>query len=523
MANEDRNDDMSRRRVAILGAGPSGLSSLHSFYTAASTTSSSSTVIPEIICYEKQAEWGGLWNYSWRTGLDETGEPVHASMYRNLWSNSPKECIEYPDYPFETHFNKPIGSYPPRAVIADYLKGRVTHIPKRWVKFRHVVRRVTYHEDIQKFDIVVQDLANNVQVNDHVDHVIVATGHFSTPNMPYFQGMDTFDGKGRILHSHDFRNAADFKDLHVLIVGASYSAEDIGSQCYKYGAKSVTASYRTRPMGFKWPKNWETKPLVTKVQGTTVHFKDASSKDVDAIILCTGYQHSFPFLDEPIKLQGENKIWLPQLYQGVAFENNPRIHYLGMHQQYFSLTLFDAQAWWSRDVILGKIQIPNTIQERKEHSAKWTQRHDTLITDKDKVWFQGDYIKSLIQQTDYPDLDVEAVNKIFVEWEHHKHQDIMGYRNNAYRSVVTNTLSPHFTTPWIKAMDDSMPYFLSHCKQANTTTNDDDDSNHRQDADTADYRGADARPARSTSPMPFARHLNILNKKPQKSPRQVSH
>ena len=36
---------------------------------------------------------GGLWNYSWRTGIDENAEPVHNSMYRYLWSNGPKECV----------------------------------------------------------------------------------------------------------------------------------------------------------------------------------------------------------------------------------------------------------------------------------------------------------------------------------------------------------------------------------------------------------------------------------------------
>ena len=50
--------------------------------------------IPEIVCFEKQSDWGGLWNYTWRTGLDEHGEPVHGSMYRYLWSNGPKEVLE---------------------------------------------------------------------------------------------------------------------------------------------------------------------------------------------------------------------------------------------------------------------------------------------------------------------------------------------------------------------------------------------------------------------------------------------
>ena len=41
-------------------------------------------MIPDIVCYEKQSSFGGLWNYSWRTGTDEHGETVHGSMYRWL-------------------------------------------------------------------------------------------------------------------------------------------------------------------------------------------------------------------------------------------------------------------------------------------------------------------------------------------------------------------------------------------------------------------------------------------------------
>ena len=56
-------------------------------------------------------------------GIDRYGEPVHGSMYRGLWSNGPKECLEFPDYTFEEHFGKAIPSYPPRAVLYDYLVG----------------------------------------------------------------------------------------------------------------------------------------------------------------------------------------------------------------------------------------------------------------------------------------------------------------------------------------------------------------------------------------------------------------
>lgn len=91
-------------RVAILGAGPSGLAQLRAFEAARCDDAES----PEIVCYEKQSDWGGMWNYTWRTGLDLHGEPVHGSMYRYLWSNGPKECLEFANYSFEEHFGRPI-------------------------------------------------------------------------------------------------------------------------------------------------------------------------------------------------------------------------------------------------------------------------------------------------------------------------------------------------------------------------------------------------------------------------------
>ncbi len=100
-------------RVAIVGAGPSGLAQLHAFEEARRNGAD----VPEIVCFEKQSDWGGLWNYTWRTGLDQYGDPVHGSMYRYLWSNGPKECLEFADYTFDEHFGKPIPSFPPREVL----------------------------------------------------------------------------------------------------------------------------------------------------------------------------------------------------------------------------------------------------------------------------------------------------------------------------------------------------------------------------------------------------------------------
>ena len=442
------------KRVAVIGAGPSGLAQLRSFQSAAEKGAD----IPEVVCFERQDDWGGIWNYTWRTGTDEHGEPVHCSMYRYLWSNGPKECLEFADYTFEEHFGRPIGSYPPRAVLWDYIKGRVVKAGVRdWIRFRTPVRWVEYNEDKGNFSVTVQNLVEDHSYTEEFDHVIVASGHFSTPNVPTFEGLETFNG--RVMHAHDFRDALEFKDKNLLLIGTSYSAEDIGSQCYKYGAKSITCSHRTGPMGFHWPDNFEEVPLLTKVDKNTCTFKDGSSKQIDAIIMCTGYLHHFPFLPDELRLQTGNRMWPLDLYKGVFWEANPKLMYLGMQDQFYTFNMFDAQAWYARDYVLGRISLPSK-EEMSKHSMAWREREETLEDDEQMIWFQGDYVQELIDETDYPSFDVEEVNQTFMEWEHHKHDDIMGFRNNAYRSLMTGNMQPAHHTPWLEAMDDSMESYL---------------------------------------------------------------
>ena len=441
-------------RIAIIGAGPCGMAQLQAFASA----EKKGAEIPEIVCYEKQSDWGGLWNYTWRTGTDAYGEPVHGSMYRYLWSNGPKECLEFADYTIEEHFGRAIPSYPPRAVLTDYVKGRVEASGvRKWCKFNHSAHWVSYLEDRDIFCVTVRNLESDTLMTEEFDYIVVASGHFSVPNVPQFDGFHTFNG--RILHSHDFRDALEFEDMDLLVIGTSYSAEDIASQCHKYGARSITISHRTAPTGFHWPDSFEEVPLLTHVDGETAYFKDGSSKRIDAIILCTGYLHHFPFMAEDLKLRTGNRMWTPDLYQGIVWQDNPKVMYLGMQDQYYTFNMFDVQAWYARDVIMGRIQLPSKDEMQKD-SAAWLEREATLADYEQEIWFQGDYVQTLLDQSDYPKFDVQGINNTFMEWEHHKHENIITYRNNGYRSLMTNNQQPVHHTEWLKAMDDSMESYL---------------------------------------------------------------
>ena len=112
--------------------------------------------------------------------------------------------MELPHYTFDEHFGKPIPSFPPRAALLDYLEGRWRKEDVRdMISFNTVVKDVVYNKDDDNFTVLVKDLKKDEVLDEEVfDYVVVATGHFSTPNVPEFAGIETFPG--RILHSHDF-------------------------------------------------------------------------------------------------------------------------------------------------------------------------------------------------------------------------------------------------------------------------------------------------------------------------------
>lgn len=446
---------MQKQRIAIIGAGPSGLAALRAFESA----ERAGAAIPEIVCYEKQDDWGGQWNYSWRTGIDQYGEPVHSSMYRNLWSNAPKEALEFAEYTFDEHFGRPISSYPPREVLWDYIDGRLRSSNARdKVQFATAARWVQYNEATDTFTVTVEDLKTRTTSSSEFDRVIVATGHFAYPNVPSFEGIETFPGS--VEHAHDFRGAEMLADKRVLMIGSSYSAEDIGVQAYKMGARSVTLSYRSKALGHDWPQGMEELPLVQRIEGNSVHFINGEVREFDSIVMCTGYIHKYPFLPSQLAIDSPNNVYPSGLYRGVVWQENPKLYYLGAQDQWFTFNMFDAQAWYVRDLILGRTALPS-VQDRAAHIESWSKRFSELSCVDDEVRFQADYIRDLIENSDYPMFDLDSVVEIFIAWQRDKAENVLTYRDKQYRSVMTGTMSARHHTPWMRELDDSLQRYLS--------------------------------------------------------------
>jgi trimethylamine monooxygenase len=133
--------------------------------------------------------------------------------------------------------------------------------------------------------------------------------------------------------------------------------------------------------------------------------------------------------------------------------------YLAMQDQWYTFNMFDAQAWYARDVILGKIELPS-FDEMQRHTK---EQHELEVAEDDAgyaIKFQGDYIQMLIDETDYPNFDIEGMRQTFLSWKKDKKEDIMTFRNKSYASLMTGTQSPAHHTPWLDALDDSLEAYL---------------------------------------------------------------
>merc|ERR1712072_1268244 len=169
--------------------------------------------------------------------------------------------------------------------------------------------------------------------------------------------------------------------MDLMLVGNGYSGEDIAMQCIKFGAKSATVVYRTAPRDMGFPeKGWaitEKKGEGLCFDGASGEFKfgDGSSLKADAVIYCTGYLHTFPFLSGDLDLKTKNRLVPDMLWKGIVHPNNTKLTFIGMPDQYYTFTKFYAMSMFVRGLLEGRVQCP-TKEEMLAHTAEWQKNED---------------------------------------------------------------------------------------------------------------------------------------------------
>lgn len=411
----------------------------------------------KVTCFEQGSEIGGLWTYS-----PGVGDTVHQSMYRYHQTNGLNEMLELPDYSFVEHFGHAITSYPPRAVMLDYLQGWA----KKWqvdVTLNRKVAKVTFDNKTSKFTVVSADTRTASRHLSFFDYVVVATGHFSTPNhIPPYPGQEHFEGFA--IHSHNFRDAAAYKGMDLLIIGNGYSGEDIAMQCCKFGAKSCTVAYQFEPMGFDFgPYALKEKPLPSHFDAATKEFvfTDKTRGKFDGIIYCTGYKHNFPFLSEELTLKTPNRLIPNTLWKGILFPDNPRLMYLGMPDQYYTFSAFHAQSKFVVGVIQGRVSIPSKAAMLAD-TAAW-QKKEEEVGDDHKAHHRLQHAHTQAAAS-LAGAVLRDDQKHFDQWLDDRNRNILTYRDQTSVSDVSGIASVKFGVPWVEMFTDDKFAYLAWCK-----------------------------------------------------------
>jgi thioredoxin reductase len=105
------------------------------------------------------------------------------------------------------------------------------------------------------------------------------------------------------------------------------------------------------------------KPNIDRLDGDKVHFVDGTAEQIDAIIYCTGYKISFPFLDGDITAAADNKIGL---YRRVVDPDHPGLYLVGLVQPLGAIMpLAEEQSKWIADLLDGTATLPTPAEMRR--------------------------------------------------------------------------------------------------------------------------------------------------------------
>ncbi|EGX93787.1 dimethylaniline monooxygenase, putative [Cordyceps militaris CM01] len=408
----------SPRRVAILGAGASGV------FSAAHLIACGI----EVQVFERNDASGGVWLYDERPSLhppfpsmkpsqaDAPG-PGHndaedialrrappGPCYQNLRTNVPTQlmAVSLLGMPLSTP------EYVSHERVLEYIQN---------IAFKHGVHSATVYgarvEEVSKVNekwVVTwttepkphENGLMEVEHQSSFDAVVVATGHYHAPRVPDMPGLSRTRElhPSRVMHSKQYRRPERFCDKVILMIGGGVSSVDI--------AKDMTAARHiyqsTRNSGFDLdprmlPKNASRVAEVVSLQvDDTDHVLgddeplpvSATMSDgqvlrgLDFIVCCTGYHISLPFFphhhDDNMRLQDANDVILVtdgtqvhNLHKDIFYIPDPTLAFAGLPTYTFTHSVFDFQAITIAQVFSGVVDLPKQTDMRAEYEDKVKQ------------------------------------------------------------------------------------------------------------------------------------------------------
>ena len=384
----------------MVGAGPCGLAALKALKDWGIDAD----------CYEKSDRVGGLWALSSALGK--------SSAYRSLHINTSRERTQFSDFPMPAHFP----DYPHHSQISQYLSSYAEHFGLvRSICFNTEVLEVTRHGAgfmVRLSDQRRLEYSAVLVANGHHSEP-----HWPDPPLPgYFEGSQIHSRQYL-----DPDEPLALRGRRVLVVGIGNSAMDIACELAYAGSEVTLSTRRGAYVIPKWilgkpvdqasflprwlPRNVRQrisqrclelltgklehhglprpdhhlgqahptlssellslirtgritpKPAIARLCGREVRFTDQTTCPIDAIVFCTGYNVSFPFLDESLIRTRHNDV---PLYFRVHSPGIDNLFFIGLCQPVGAiLPIAEAQAGWVAEQLAGKYVLPDASEMRR--------------------------------------------------------------------------------------------------------------------------------------------------------------
>jgi dimethylaniline monooxygenase (N-oxide forming) len=320
----------------------------------------------EVTVFEQTSAVGGTWVYTDEVGKDKNGLDVHSSMYQGLYTNLPKEVMGYPSIPFPELED----SYIPAAEVLKYYESYADKFDlKKLIKFEHHVVRVRPLLD-ETWEVIVQDMKAKKFETFIFEAVLVCNGHYSTPNIPANKGQNEF--KGKQIHSHEYRTNEAFRGEKVLVVGSGPSGTDCVIEISKTAA-SVTWSHHLEKLPVThFGDNVNQKPDIKEISKAGVLFVDESFSEYTAIVYCTGYKYTFPFLSVDCGISTYGNHARP-LFKHCLNINKPTMGIIGLPNFICPNQMMDLQVRFCLTFMTGRKDLPT-----REEMLKDTEKDEEM-------------------------------------------------------------------------------------------------------------------------------------------------
>ncbi|XP_027627348.1 dimethylaniline monooxygenase [N-oxide-forming] 3 isoform X4 [Tupaia chinensis] len=212
------------KRVAVIGAGVSGLAAIRSCLEEGL----------EPTCFERSDDIGGLWKFSGRA------EEGRASIYQSVFTNSSKEMMCFPDFPYPDDYPNFMHHSKLQEYIIAFAKEKGL---LKYIRFETFVSSVSKRPDFSvtgQWDVTTEK--DGKKESAIFDAVMICSGHHVYPNLPKesFPGLKQF--KGKIFHSRDYKDPGTFKGKRVLVIGLGNSGCDIATELSRTAEQVIISS-----------------------------------------------------------------------------------------------------------------------------------------------------------------------------------------------------------------------------------------------------------------------------------------